>query len=74
MHKVSSYTNEFDTLVLHLVRHSVTKFESTVAQGHMQHSPSVQCSEAVQQHPHTLVLAVAAVACKPLSENSTFGS
>ena len=46
----------------------------TAAQDHMQHSPSVQCSEAVQQHPHTLVLAVAAVSCGLLSESSTSGS
>ena len=40
----------------------------------MQHSLSVQCFEAGQQHPHTLVLAVAAAACELLSESSTSGS
>ena len=41
----------------------------------MRHSPSVQCSETVQQCPHTLVLAVvAAAACELLSESSTSGS
>ena len=40
----------------------------------MRHSPSVQCSETGPQHPHTLVLAVADVACELLSESSTSGS
>ena len=50
------------------------KFKFTAAQGHTRHSPSVQCSETVQQHPHTLGLAVAAAACELLSGSSTFGS
>ena len=37
----------------------------------MQYSPSVQCSEAVQQCHHTLVLAVAAASCELLSESRT---
>ena len=44
------------------------------AQGHMRHSPSVQCSETVQQCHHTLVLAVAAAACELLSESRTSGN
>ena len=40
----------------------------------MQHSPSVQCSEAGQQCLHTLVLAVASAACELLSESNTSGS
>ena len=42
----------------------------------MRHSPSVQCSETVQQCPHTLVLAVAAAGagCELLSESSISGS
>ena len=39
----------------------------------MRHSPSVQCSETVQQSPHTLVLVVAAAACELLSESGTSG-
>ena len=50
----------------------IAKF--TAAQGHMQHSPSVQCSETGQQCPHTLVLAVAAAACELLSENRISGN
>ena len=50
------------------------KFEFTGAQGHMQHSPSVQCSETGTQRPHTLVLAVAAAACELLSESRTSGN
>ena len=33
-----------------------------------------QCSETGQQHPHTLVLAVAGAACGLLSESSISGS
>ena len=41
------------------------------AQGHMRHSPSVQCSETRQQCHHTLVLVVAAASCELLSESRT---
>ena len=58
--------------LLHIPSYPSAPF--TAAQGHMQHSPSVQCSEAGQQHPHTLVLAVAAAARGLLSGSSTFGS
>ena len=40
----------------------------------MQHSLSVQCSEAVQQCHHTLVLAVAGASCELLSESRTSGN
>jgi len=43
------------------------------AQGHMQHSPSFRSSETGQQHPHTLVLAVAYAACGLLSGNRASG-
>ena len=49
------------------------KFIFTAAQDYMQHSPSVQCSETDQQHPHTLVLAVAA-ACEVLLKSNISGS
>jgi len=43
------------------------------AQGHMPHSPSFQSFETGQQHPRTLVPAVASAACGLLSGNTTSG-
>ena len=51
----------------------ILESEFIAAQGHMRHSPSVQCSETVQQY-HTLVLAVAAAACEQLSGDGWISS
>ena len=60
---------------IHVVIPSYPRYAPfTAAQDHMQHSPSVQYSEADQQHPHTLVLVVSAAAYELLSESSISGS
>ena len=61
--------------IKHFIKSTLLYCKFIVAQDHMQHSPSVQCSETGQQCHHTLVLAVAAVAsCGLVSENRTSGN
>ena len=61
--------------IKHFIKSTLLYCKFTAAQGHMQHSPSVQCSETGPQCHHTLVLVVAAAAaCELLSESRTSGN